>query len=165
MLKSHEMFGFMSADLSSRILEDTAGDNREVYNATLAAVANVRRLRPADLKRQPRTARHKMILGILNKPGFEEAAGSLLRGWLLKHQVGLLTDFLDSLGIEHKDGVLDDLPASIPDDKMDAALSALLEKHDREVIIVYLHAFQSMNDTGRAHLEDRLDNAHRMQFA
>ncbi|MEC8929005.1 MAG: hypothetical protein VX705_07320 [Verrucomicrobiota bacterium] len=155
----------MSADLSSRILEDTAGDNREVYNATLAAVANVRRLRPADLKRQPRTARHKMILSILNKPGFEEAAGSLLRGWLLKHQVGLLTDFLDSLGIEHKDGVVDDLPASIPDEKMNAALNALLEKHEREVIIVYLHAFQSMNETGWVNLQDRLDNDDRLQFA
>lgn len=159
------MFGFMSAELSSRILEDTAGDNREVYNATLAAVANVRRLRPADLKRQPRAARHKMILDILNKPGFDEAAASLLRGWLLKHQVAMLTDFLDSLGIEHESGVVDDLPPSIPDDKMDAALNSLLEKHDREIMIVYLHAFQSMNETGWNNLQERLENDERLQFA
>ena len=39
MLNSFELLGYISADLSNRILSDSAEDNREVYDATLAGVA------------------------------------------------------------------------------------------------------------------------------
>ena len=47
MLNSFELLGFISPDLSNRILTDTAEDNREVYNATLTGVARLRRMRTA----------------------------------------------------------------------------------------------------------------------
>ena len=58
MLNSFELLGFISPDLSNRILTDTAEDNREVYDATLTGVAKLRRMRPQFLKRQPKPARH-----------------------------------------------------------------------------------------------------------
>ena len=164
MLKSHELFGFMSSDLARRILEDTTHDNKEVYDATLAAVANVRRLRPAYLKKQPRKARHDMVLNALTRPGFEEAAGGLIRGWLLKHQVNLLTQFLDKLDIEHENGVVEDLPPEMDDAKLNSAIDQILEGNESEVVILYLHAFHAMNGAGWANLETLLTADERLQF-
>ena len=42
MLNSYELIGFISPALGQRILNDTAGDNRELYRATLAGVAQLR---------------------------------------------------------------------------------------------------------------------------
>ena len=62
MLTSHELFGFMSPSLANQILEDAYADERELYKATLASVANARRLRPVFLERQPRPQRHATIV-------------------------------------------------------------------------------------------------------
>tara|TARA_B100000959_G_scaffold211167_1_gene221928 strand:+ start:2176 stop:2673 length:498 start_codon:yes stop_codon:yes gene_type:complete len=164
MLNSFELLGFISLDLSCRILADTAEDNREVYDATLAGVAKLRRMRPQFLKRQPMPARHKLVIESLKRPAFEETATQLLSGWLIKHQVGMLKQFLDAMNIDHEDGVVENLPTEAPDDALDAAIEALLSSHDREIVILYLHAFHSMNNAGWSNLEAILENDHRVQF-
>ena len=164
MLNSFELLGYISADLSNRILSDSAEDNREVYDTTLAGVAKLRRMRPQFLKSQPKPARHKLMIESLKRPAFEEVASQLLRGWLIKHQQGMLTQFLDALKIEHEDGVVEDLPEIITDEAMEAAISGLLAQHDKEIVILYLHAFHSMNDAGWSNLEAALDSDERLQF-
>ena len=164
MLNSYELIGFLSKELADRILADTAEDNRELYEATLSAVARLRGMRPQFLKKQPKTTRHKTMVQAMSKPAFEEAAGSLLRGWLLKHQLALLTQFLDALEIKHEEGVVETLPDSVTDDAISGAIGALLANHDREVVVLYLHAFHSMNDAGWANLETALENDERLQF-
>ena len=164
MLNSYELLGFISTDLSNRILTDTAEDNREVYNATLTGVAKLRSMRPQFLKCQPKPARHKLVIESLKRPAFEEAATQLLSGWLIKHQVDMLKQFLDALNIDHDDGVVEDLPTEVPHDTLNAAIEALLSSHDREIVILYLHAFHSMNDAGWSNLEALLENDHRVQF-
>lgn len=164
MLKSHELFGFMSPELARRILEDTATDNKDVYDATLAAVANVRRLRLVFLKRQPRDARHDMVLKAMSRTGFEGAASGLIRGWLLKHQVGLLKQFLDQLGIEHENGMVEELPGSVEDAMLNDAIDTLLADHEKEVVILYLHAFHAMNGADWINLDELLAADERLQF-
>ena len=164
MLNSFELLGFISPDLSNRILTDTAEDNRDVYDATLAGVAKLRRMRPQFLKRLPKPARHKLVIESLKRPAFEETATQLLSGWLIKHQVEMLKQFLDTLKIDHEDGVVENLPPEVSDDDLNAAIDVLLSTHDREIVILYLHAFHSMNDAGWSNLEALLENDHRVQF-
>ena len=164
MLNSYELLGFISSDLSNRILSDTAEDNREVYDATLAGVAKLRRMRPQFLKRQPKPARHKLVIESLKRPMFEETATQLLSGWLLQHQVDMLKQFLDTLNIVHEDGVVENLPTKVPDDSLNAAIEILLSSHEREIVILYLHAFHSMNNEGWSNLATLLENDHRVQF-
>ena len=164
MLTSYELFGFMSPELARRILEDTATDNKEIYDATLISVAKVRRVRLIFLKRQPRNTRHNMVLQTLTRPGFEEAAAGLIRGWLLKHQSGMLKSFLDNLKIQHVDGVVDDLPETIEDNILTSAVDGLLETNEKEIVILYLHAFVSMNGMGWTNLENMLTSDERLQF-
>ena len=164
MLESYELFAFMSPDLALRILADTAADNKEVYEATLGAVAKVQRVRPVFLKRQPKASRHQLMLKSLTRPGFNEASSGLIRGWLLKNQDIMVKQFLDALGIEHEEGVVEELPDSVNDDRLNASIDTLLINHDKEIVVLYLHAFHTMNNAGWKNLEELLANDGRLQF-
>jgi len=164
MLNSSELLGFISPDLSHRILADTSKDNRELYESTLTGVAALRHMRIQFLKRQPKPARHTLIIDSLKRPAFDSTASQLLSGWLIKHQVEMLVQFLDALGIPHEDGVVENLPAGVADDALETAVVKLLSAHDREIIILYLHAFHNMNETHWPNLEAMLESDDRLQF-
>ena len=164
MLTAHELLGFMSPHLAAEILEFAFSSDKELYKATLAAVAQARKVRPVFLERQPRVERHKTMLASLGRPAMEPAAGGLLRGWLLKKHTALLKDFLDALDVPHKDGVVDDLPETMDDVKLHAAVDALLAKHPAEPVIVYLHAFYEMNEARWPNLKTMLETDPRLQF-
>ena|SRR5688572_27663489 len=164
MLTAHELIGFMSPALSAEIVEQTLVNDKELYRATLAAVADARHVRPIFLERKPRADRHKEMIETLSKPRLDLAAGALIRGWLLKKQIQLLADFLDALGVPHKNGVVDDLPAEMGDTKLKAAIETILAKHPAEVVAVYLHAFYQMNQAPWPNLKTLLENDERLQL-
>lgn len=145
MLTSHELLGFMSPNLAQEIILYAYEEDKPLYKTTLAAVAEARKLRPVYLERQPRPQRHAAMLTTLTRPALEMVTANLIRTWLLKKHNGVLTDFLDSLGIQHKEGVVDDLPETMDEAKLRTAVDGLLAKHPPEVVAVYLNAFQDMN--------------------
>ena len=53
MLTFHEMIGFMSPGMANRILDDTQANNREVYRALVASMAQAQKMRPVFIGRQP----------------------------------------------------------------------------------------------------------------
>ena len=164
MLTSHELFGFMPPTLAADILEHAYAHDRDLYRATLIAVANARKVRPVFLDKQPRPARHAGMIGYLSRPGLELAAGTMLRGWLLKAHQSLLVDFLNGLSITHKDGVVEDLPETVDDAQLKTTVDALLAKHPVDVVKVYLHSFNSMNESQWKNLEALLHDDARLQF-
>src|SRR5437762_13083713 len=164
MLTAHELLGFMPPKLSAEILEYAHKSEKELYKATLAAVAQARKVRPVFLERQPRTEQHHTMLATLTRPSMELAAAGLLRTWLLKKHTPLLTDFLDALGVPHKNGVVADLPGAMDDAKLRLAVDAVLAKHPTEVVTVYLHAFYEMNETRWPSLKSLLETDSRLQF-
>lgn len=163
MLTSHELMGFMSPELSNDILQFAFESDKELYKVTMKAVADARKVRPLFLEKQARPQRHANMAATLSKPSMELAAGTLLRGWLVKKHTAMLIDFLNALGIEHKDGVVEDLPEKIDDAKLKEAVDVLLGKYDREIVAVYLNAFNCMNETGWENLEKMLEEDSRVQ--
>src|SRR5262245_32856258 len=113
MLTSHELLGFMSPALAKEIVTFAHEAEKPTYRATLNAVAEARKLRPAYMERQPRVQQHELILATLTRPSLEMITGNLIRTWLLKKHKSMLCDFMDALGIAHKDGVVEDLPATM----------------------------------------------------
>jgi hypothetical protein len=164
MLTSHELFGFMSPALAVRIIEFTHDNNKELYRSAVAAVAEARKLRPAFLERTPRSTRHAGMATVLSRPRLELIAANVLREWLMKQQKPMLADFLDALAIPHKDGAVDDLPATVDDDKLRLAVEGLLAKYPAEETAVYLNAFYTMNDVHWPNLESMLKTDPRLQF-
>ncbi|HPC60455.1 MAG TPA: hypothetical protein PKX23_07340 [Verrucomicrobiota bacterium] len=164
MLTSHELLGFMSPNLAQEIILYAYEEDKPLYKTTLAAVAEARKLRPVYFERQPRTQRHAAMLTTLTRPALEMVTANLIRTWLLKKHNGLLTDFLDSLGIQHKEGVVDDLPETMEEEKLRQAVDGLLAKHPPEVVAVYLNAFQDMNEVEWPALKNMLQSDPRLQL-
>ena len=164
MLTFHELIGFMSPKMANRILEDTQANNREVYRALVASMAQAQKMRPVFIGRQPKERRHKSFVQMLSRAGSEEHAGNLIRGWLFKEHKDVLTGFLGKLGIEHEEGMVDDLPESISDDALNAAVDLLVEKYDRELVAVYLTAFNASNENRWGNLDALLAEDERLQF-
>lgn len=164
MLTSHEIVGFMSPALALEILTYAYESDKPLYRTVMAAVAEARKVRPVFLERQPRPQRHANMLATLAKPNLEPVTANLLRTWLLKKHNALLVDFLDSLGIAHKEGVVEDLPATMEDAKLNSAVDALLAKHPPEVVAVYLNAFNEMNEVEWPNLKKMLEADRRLQL-
>ena len=164
MLTSHELLGFMSPPLAMEILTYAYESDKPLYRVTLAAVAESRKLRPVFLERQPRTQRNTTILATLAKPSMEVVTSNLIRAWLLKKHTGLLGDFLDALGIRHKEGVVEDLPPTMDDAKLKAAVDNVLAKYPAEVVAVYLNAFNEMNEVEWQNLKSMLETDKRLQL-
>jgi hypothetical protein len=164
MLTSHELFGFMSPAMANDILDFAYENDRDLYKLTVNAVADAKKLRPIFYERKPRVERNKDVIAMLTKPRLDLAAANLIRGWLLKKHNAMLAGFLDSLGITHKDGVVEDLPESVEDAKLKAAVDRLLTAYPPEQVAVYLNAFYSMNDVAWPTLKQMLESDPRLQF-
>jgi hypothetical protein len=164
MLSAHELFGFMSPGLAGDIVAFTHETDKPMYRATLNAVAETRKVRPIFLERRPRTEQHATMLSTLTRPSMEPAAASLVRTWLLKKHNAMLTGFLDSLAIPHKDGVVEDLPKSMEDEKLRAAVEKLLASYPHESVAVYLLAFNELNEANWPNLKTMLETDPRLQL-
>jgi hypothetical protein len=154
----------MSPALAVRIIEFTHDDNKQLYRTTLATVAEARKLRPAFFERSPRASRHAAMALTLSRPRLELLAANLLRDWLMKQQTAMLTDFLDTLGVTHKEGAVDELPSFVEDAPLQAAVEKILAKYPAEEAAVYLNAFYTMNDVHWPNLEAILKTDPRLQF-
>lgn len=164
MLTSHELLGFMSPSLANEILNWTYDSERATYKATVQAVADARKLRTVFLERQPRPQRHATMIAALNRPNLEMVASTLLRTWLVKKHKDMLVDFLNTLGIEHEDGVVEGLPESVDDAKLKDAVEMLLGKYPHEAVGVYLNAFNDMNEANWQNLKALLEGDSRLQL-
>lgn len=164
MLTSHELLGFVSPALANEILDFAHETDKATYKSIVASVAQARHLRPVFLERQPRVQRHATMLSALSRPSMDVVAGTLLRAWLVQKQKGMLVDFLNTLNIENKDGVVDDLPASVDEEKLKAAVELLLSKYPHEAVAVYLNAFNDMNEANWPNLKAMLETDARLQL-
>ena len=164
MLTSHELLGFMSPALANDILSFIFESDKPAYKATLAAVAEAKRVRPIFLERQPRDQRHTSMLSALTKPNLDPAAAAFIRAWLVKKHAAMLVDFLNALGIPHENGVVEDLPKEMDDAKLRPAIELLLGKYPHEVVAVYLNAFNDMNTANWPNLKTELETDARLQL-
>jgi hypothetical protein len=163
-LTAHEIFGFMSPALALEIVDYLHASEKDIYRATLQGVAEAKKVRPLFLERKPRAERHREMVEALTKPRLDFVALNVLQTWLLKKQAPLLVDFLDALGIAHKNGMVDDLPATMADDKLKSAVDHVLAKYQREHVAVYLCAFNDLNEAKWPTLTEMLDKDERLQL-
>ena len=164
MLTSHELFGFMSPALANDILAFTFESDKPTYRAIINGVAEARKVRPVFLERQPRTQRHALVIATLARPNLESVASNLIRTWLVKKERTMLVDFLNALAIPNNEGVVDDLPKTVEDEKLKSAIETLLAKYRHEAVAVYLNAFNDMNEAHWANLKTLLEGDPRLQL-
>jgi hypothetical protein len=160
----NEIIGFMPPALANEILDDVYAQDKMLYRSISAEVAAALKQRPVFFEKKPRVDRNKVILDMLTRPRMQNSAANLLRGWLVKSEADMLADFLNTLGIEHKNGVVEDFPKTVEDSKLNEAIEKLLSKYPHEKVIVYLHSFGAMNDAPWENLSKKLQEDKRLQL-
>ena len=161
-MTSTELFAAMPPTLAADVIEFNHAEEKPVYRAALEAIAQLRKVRPVFLERQPRDERLANMIASLSRPQLGLAADTLLRCWLLKKHTGVLTDFLNALGIAHENGAVETLPKTVEDAALKSAVEQLLAKHPAEVVAVYLRCFNSMNVENWANLDGLLQEDPRL---
>ena len=156
-MKCYEVFGKLSPELANEIFAYLLEFEKPVYKAMVQNIASRRKLRPVFIERKPRRERHLWLQQALSLKSADDLTIQLLQIWLLGAQREMICEFLDSLGIEHDGkGVVDNLPAAPSRDRLNETISKLLEKRSPEVVALYLHAFQAMDETGWSILDEAL---------
>jgi hypothetical protein len=163
-MKSYELFATAPPALVADILEYCSASDKQLYRSAVDAVAQARKMRIVFLERQPRPERYRLMAAVLGRPGLAVVAANLIRFWLLKKHTGLLADFLDTLRIPHDKGVVEDLPESVSDDALLAAVESLLAKYPSDAVAVYLNAFNELNEARWSNLDLLLQSEPRLKF-
>lgn len=145
----NEIFARMTADSANHIFGSIFEKEKPLYKNLIESLAKQRKLRPVFIERKPRPERFAWIKEALGRKANEGIAAHLLQIWLVSQHAPLLCDFLDALGIKHdENGTVDELPPAPGRAALEPAVETVLAKHDREVVAVYLHAFQALDDQG-----------------
>jgi hypothetical protein len=128
-------------------------------------LATRRKLRPVFVERKPKNERHVWLQQALSLKSADDITMQLLQIWLLGAQRELICEFLDSLGIKHDGkGVVENLPAEPTRERLNETITRLLETRSPEVLAVYLHCFQAMDETGWSVLDEALTEDSRVSL-
>jgi hypothetical protein len=163
-MTANELFLAISPALATRILDDVHASDKELYRVALNAVAQVRRVRPLFLERQPRADRHRQMAETLLRSDMETIAGNVISGWLVKNHQQMLVDFLNALNVPNEKGVVENLPTTVPDADLDKAIELLLSKYEPETVALYLRAFNDLNEAKWPNLATKLDSDERLKL-
>ncbi len=157
-MKACDIFQQISPSLGTEIIRYLRTDLKEVYRATVATLAQQKKLRPEFIQKKPGDQQIAWILDSLRFKTSEAVGEQILQVWLMKAQSPMLVDFLDALEIPHDGtgGIDGDIPKDFDAAKARAAVQSLLEKHPAEKAAVYLQVFQNQQAGGWPSLADAM---------
>lgn len=102
-------------------------------------VAMSLRFRPQAVKKLPMVQRAKRARSILEMGKSTDLAYEVFGAYLIRHRKELVTGFLDATGVEHQDGMIEDIDAQKPDAaKVESAATELDAKFPPEDVTLYL---------------------------
>ena len=101
-------------------------------------VAKALKFRPQAIRKLPMAKRARQARSILQRTGNTELCYEVFGTYLVTKHKELVTTFLDETGVEHEDGMIQNMD-SLPDDsKLEAAIAKLDEAFDRDDVTLYL---------------------------
>ena len=143
----NEIFARLPESVSDSLFAHLHANEKPLYKAAIRSVSEFRKLRPVFLERKPKTEQFKYIASHLAMRTNNALAAQILQIWLVGAHSKLLCAFLDGLGIAHEEnGTIDELPEAPPKEKLAEVITSLRKDFDPELVKVYLHAFQSLDD-------------------
>jgi hypothetical protein len=157
---AHEIFQQASSALSHRIIAWFRTDERPVYKAAVAAMAQQRKMRPVYiLEKKTKEQQEEWMLENLRLKSSEAVGENFLQIWLMKSRQPMLVHFLNALGVRHdgKGAVDGDLPPSFDPEVTKKAVAELAERFAAEEVAVYLNLFQLQQPNGWPELTAALE--------
>lgn len=129
----------LAAMSPERFLAIYAGLEIQGFGPLDKEVAQSLRFRPQAVKKLPIAQRAKRARMILEAGRSADLAYEVFGAYLIRNRKDLVTGFLDATGVEHKDGLIEDIEKSRPDPaRLDAAVAALDAQYPPEDVTLYL---------------------------
>jgi hypothetical protein len=149
MHKPNEIFARLPESVLGSLFAHLHENEKPLYKAAIRSVADQKKLRPVFLERKPKAEQFKYIAAHLALARNSTLAAQVLQIWLVGAHSNLLCAFLDGLGIAHEDnGTIEELPEAPAKEKLIEVVSTLQKGFDPDLVKVYLHSFQSLDEAG-----------------
>ena len=146
-MRSNEVFARMSPEATLVFLDELTEADRAAATAVLGSVAEAFKLRPKFLRSQPRAKQAEWMRKVLGRAAAADAAEEILAAYFLSEaHLGLLTELLDALGLEHDEGQLAEANPKCPEKKeLERAIQQFREGDAPERRQVLLEAFAAQS--------------------
>ena len=132
----------MSPARAGEVISVIAESAPAVYSQALGVACIATKSRPVFLMRQPPEKRNEAVRRALARVSANDMAEELLATYFLDCRKELLVEWLDLLGLEHEDGVLQSpSPGPPPAAELERAVTDFLERAPREDRELLLRAF------------------------
>jgi len=97
------------------------------------------RFRPEKIRKLPIAQRARRAHQLLVSSSNEESTYELFGTYLMRHCEGLIQGFLDGTGVQHEDGMLEDVDNSLPrEDALEATVAKLDGEFEPAQVSMYL---------------------------
>jgi hypothetical protein len=138
-MRSHEVFVRMTPERAAQVMAVLMEKAPAVYTQAVAVTSAAMNARPKFLMRQPAAKRADMVRRTLARVRVNDLAEEVLATYYLEGRRELLTEWLDSVGLEHDEGILkDENPCPPAKEKLEKATKRFLEGdqvEDRELLL------------------------------
>ena len=138
-MRSYQVFAQMTPERAAQVMAVLVEKSPGVYTQAVAATSAAMNARPRFLMRQPADKRANMVRRTLARVRVNELAEEVLASYFLEGRKELLIEWLDLVGLEHEEGILqNENPASPPRPQLDEAVKSFLagdQVEDRELLL------------------------------
>jgi hypothetical protein len=145
-MRPHQVFGQMTPEHAAQVMAVLAEKSPGVYSHAVAATGIAMNARPKFLLRQPAEKRANMIRRALSRVRANDIAEEVLAAYFLDARRELLTEWLDSVGLEHDEGILQaEHPSPPAKEQLERAIESFLEGEEVEDRKLLLRAFAAQS--------------------
>ncbi len=154
-MRPHQIFAAMQPEHAETFFEGLAEKTPGMWVQCVHAAAANMKARPQYVMKQPRPKQAQSVRRTLARVNASTLAEEILAVYFLECRTELLTEWLDLVGIEHEDGVLqaETLPQPDPAD-VAKHVAALREKDDDPDRLLLLRAFAAQSAVDWPALEE-----------
>jgi hypothetical protein len=137
-MRSYQIFAGLDPEQAEQMLARLAEKAPAMFMQALAAASAALKARPIYFQRQPFPKRAQAVRRTLSRVSANAIADEVLAVYFLECRKELLVEWLDGVGVEHKDGTLvADAPAQPAEKKLRAAVESFRagDDPDRDLLL------------------------------
>jgi len=145
-MRSYQVFAQMTPERAAQVMAVLVEKSPAVYTQAVAATSAAMNARPKFLMRQAADKRANMVRRTLARVRANDLAEEILAAYFLEGRKELLIEWLDLVGLEHDEGILEnENPPPPPGPQLEEAIKSFLAGDGTEDRDLLLRAFAAQS--------------------
>jgi hypothetical protein len=145
-MRSYQVFAQMTPERAAQVMAVLVEKSPAVYTQAVAATSAAMNARPKFLMRQAADKRANMVRRTLARVRANDLAEEILAAYFLEGRKELLIEWLDLVGLEHNEGILEnENPPPPPGPQLEEAIKSFLTGDGTEDRDLLLRAFAAQS--------------------